>query len=78
MRGYADIKTGDRTTKQTDARTRTSRRRTYNFETVKNNSQVSEQLLRVMDQVRTIKESTQVTNGLLMDRIEDAFSDIQR
>eukprot|EP00904_Undaria_pinnatifida_P003118 jgi/Undpi1/12807/HiC_scaffold_7.g02474.m1 len=39
---------------------------------------VSEQLLRVMDQVRTIKESTQVTNGLLMDRIEDAFSDIQR
>lgn len=78
MRGYADIKTGGRTTKQTDARTRTSRRRTYNFETIKNNSQVSEQLLRVMDQVRTIKESTQVTNGLLMDRIEDAFSDIQR
>ena len=39
---------------------------------------MSEQLLRVMDQVRTIKESTQVTNGLLMDRIEDAFSDIQR
>lgn len=40
--------------------------------------QVSEQLLRVMDQVRIIKESTQATNGLLMDRIEDAFSDIQR
>lgn len=59
-------------------RERTRVTTTVETRTAQQTTQVSEQLLRVMDQVRTIKESTQATNGLLMDRIEDAFSDIQR
>lgn len=39
---------------------------------------MSERLLRVMDQVRIIQESSQTTNELLTDRIQDAFSDIKR